>query len=455
MSDTTPESNQLNEDSLSGLFKIMALFSNPTMQQGTEDDANSYFAVNTFSKLTPNEISNIFRGSFLAKKLIEKYPQEAKNFGYEMLDSKGQIIHKNDKKVLEIVYEGSIWARLYGMCFVVFEYDKSTVKEVLKPGEILKGARYEFELKKEGDYFVKEEKEYIHESKVQVFYGRKSYIPYLDKYDENYADSIYQSLVISFKNYISSNETVRKILSNISFLLLGIKNLGNMSKSDRGQSEVYHRLASIRTNRSVNRVIAYDKENEVLNYISQSTTGINELISNIKDIFIAESDYPTEQLFEEAGKSNMGNGIANQLIARFLWARRCHGFALESFLPHYQTFFDRHNPGVEFTINIPFMMVLTQMEQAELEKFASERTKNLVESNVITTKEARTGYITDKFDLNIILDDENYLNNIKISDKTNLDSGVFVPDDNTWDALTSVTDEDLTEIMEGALNGKP
>lgn len=479
--ETHPESNdlnELNEDATGtvGLFKILSLFANPAMQQGNEEDSNSYFSINQFQPLTPQELNTIFRSSFLARKIIEKYPQEAKNFGYVVQTKDGKILQKNDSLVLECIYEASIWSRLYGHCYLILEYENTLPQEPVKPGEKLIKYIIEFSLIKEGDFFKKSDNEVFHYTKVQLFHGRKTYIPYITPYEENYADSIYQSLIITLRNYVSSNETTRKILSNISYLLLGIKNLGNMTKTDRGREEVYMRLESIRTNRNVNRTITYDKENEILSYITQATNGIKELVSNIKEIFVAESDYPAEQLFEESSNQSIGNGIANQLIARFLWAKRSHSYAETSFLPQYKTFFDRHYPEQDVLVIVPFKMVLTQSEKAELEKFASERTKNLIESKVIAPEEARSGYRTDEFDLGIILDDNLYKQMVEASKDTgdvandkvlnsetdntrtttlegdkNLDA-VFNPDDQSWDILSTITLEDLENVMEGALN---
>lgn len=468
--------NELNLDSTLGLLRIMSLFTNPAQQTGTEDDSNSYFAVSEMQILSPIELNTIFRNSFLARKIIEKYPEEAKTLGYTLEGTKGEVVEDNNQLLIETVYEGQIWARLYGLVFMIYNYDKTLPNEPLKPGiDKLTGYSTEFELRVEGDYFVKSDEVKYHKSKVHLFYGRKTYIPFASPYDKNYADSIYQSLAITLRNYVSSNETVRKILSNISYLLLGIKNLGNMTKTEKGQSEVYMRLASLRANRSVNRVIAYDKENEALSYITQATAGITDLVSAIKEIFIAESDYPPEQLFEERIGQSLGSGISNQLIARFLWAKRCHSYAIRECLPHYKEFFDRNFPNNNYNVKIPFKLEFSQQEQAELEMNASTRTKNLVESGVITPEEARSGYKNDEFDLNIVLDDATFKkmqelsikakeqsinqppndtrqrnNNTNNSTGANNDS-VYIPSDNLWDDLANVSQQDLAEVMTEAL----
>jgi hypothetical protein len=462
--DTQPESTEnLNEDSTIGIFRLMSLFSNPAMQQGTEDDSNSYFSINGFQALTPIELNTIFRQSFLARKIVEKYPMEAKTFGYKLENQNGEIIENGDKLLTEAIYEATIWARLYGRSFLVLNYEKSLPNEPLIPKEKLISYTIELEIFKEGDYFKKSDDIIYHNSKIQVFFGRKTYVPYITPFDEGYADSVLQSVVTTLKNYVSSNETARKILSNISYLLLGIKNLGNMTKTDRGSGEIQARLTSIKVNRNVNRVIAYDKENEILSYISQATTGINDLIGVIKEIFIAESDYPASELFEENSRQNLGSGIANQLIARFLWTKRCHSYTLREFLPQYETFYNRHYKEENYKVIIPFNLELSQIEQAELEKFASERTKNLIESGVISPEEARSGYQLEGFNLNIILDDNLYKQmaktsktddkviNEKPSESSNVDS-VLMPDDGVWDSYASITDDDLYDVMVGAIS---
>lgn len=468
MVDYTPESQEeLNTDSTLGLLRVLSVFSNPDQQMGTNEDSNSYFAVNNFVPLTPEELNIIFRRSYLARKIVEKYPSEAKVLGYNLINEKGEIINKDDVLLLNAFYKGIVNGRLYGHCYLIMLYENTDPFQPVKPGDKITGFITEFGLRREGDYFKKSDDELFHYTKVNVFYGRETYIPYLKPDDERYAESVLEGVIITLKNYVSSNETVRKILSNLSYLTVGIKNLGNMTKTEKGREDVYLRLTSIRTNRNTNRILAYDKENEILSYISQTISGINELMSNIKEIFIAESDYPPEQLFESSTNQSIGSGIANQLIARFLWAKRCHSWTVDNLQMQYQIHFDRHYPKQNLKVEIPFKLNLSQVEQAELEKMASERNKNLIESKIIAPREARSGYANDEFSLNITLNDEYYLMLEKISqnqintnpdntnndpENLNRDSGVFIPDDQTWDALANLTEEDLKAVMEGALN---
>ena len=147
----------LNEDSTIGLLRVLSLFANPVQQQGTAEDSNAYFSVNPTQRLSREELNNIFRQSFLARKIIEKYPAEAKVLGFILTDQKGGEISINDvyEKLLDFVYEGSVWGRLYGIAFVVFNYEFTLPSQPLRPQEKLVSYSVELDLIPEGEYFVR------------------------------------------------------------------------------------------------------------------------------------------------------------------------------------------------------------------------------------------------------------------------------------------------------------
>lgn len=461
--DGTPE---LNEDSLA-LIRVMSMFQNSVQNMGTEDDSNSYFSVSDFQRLSDLELSNLYRQSKLIKKIINKYPLEAVSCGYIVKDLSGKVLSTNDDILLQAFYDASVSGRLYGKCFLVLDFDKTESIQPMKKGDNLSGYRLMFDLIKDGDFYIENQTVKHHQDKVFLFLGSKTYLKNIGIDDQQYADSILQDSVISFRNYTTSLEISRKILANLSYLLIGIDNLGTSLRTDRGRQDVLERLMSLKTSRNVNRAIPYDKQKEILSFISQNVSGINDIIANLKEVFIADSDYPPSVLFEEDSRQSMGSGVQNQLIARFLWAKRSRSWVVNSWLKQYKLFYGRYFQTQNFEIEIPFNVELTVLEQSELEKLGAERVQLLIESNVITPMEARTGYSGASYTLNIMLDDNTFAkylketiskNNETIKQNpnentptTNEDS-LLIPDDDLWANLSTVTVEDLERVMEDAVS---
>lgn len=457
---------QLNEDSLA-LIRVMSMFQNATQQMGTEDDSNSYFTVGEFQRLTDYELSGLFRQSKLIKKIITKYPQEAVSTGYIVKDKNGGVISTNDEVILEAFYDASVSGRLYGKCFLVLDFEKTESSQPMLKNDKLIGYRLMFDLIKKGDFYEENQSIKHHQDKVHIFIGSRTYLKDVGIEDINYADSILQDAAISFRNYTTSLEISRKILANLSYLLIGIDNLGVSLRTDKGRQDVLERLMSIRTSRNVNRAIPYDKQKEILSFISQNVTGINDIISNVKEMFIAESDYPPSILFEEDSKQSMGSGIQNQLIARFIWAKRSRSWTLNNWLKQYKLFYNRYLKGQPYELEIPFNVELTALEQAELEKLGAERLKLLIESKVITPIEARTGYTGSTYTLNIMLDEQSFRKYLEIAISNNIETlkqnpnentrntnedSVLIPGDDIFDSIADVTLADLEKVMLDAIN---
>lgn len=390
-----------------------------------------------FRKLSPVELNNIFRNSGLMRKIISKYPKKGYSVGYNLVDNNGSIIEKNNQILLKAFMESSIRARIYGFCICELKFESQSDKPI-KQSDKLIGYKLHNTTNVIGDFYELNTNIFykVHKSRILIFHGNLNYQYDINDSDyfssDKYSDSIIQSLYNSFTDYLESNTAGKYILKNLSYLLIGIENLGNMSKNDVGKQLVINRLQDLNENRNIGRVIAFDKKYEELQFISQTITGFSDVVEELKSFFAAETEYPMEELFTKSSTQNIGSGIQNQMIARNLWSVKCHEWITENWLNNYMSFYSNFYDLGKYTIQIPLNLEMSEQEKVNIQKTAAERDKILVDIGAITPDEVRDSYKGDTFNINI-----------------NIDS---VPDDSYWDNLANITLQDLDNLAEETIN---
>lgn len=427
--------SELNLDA-AGLLNVLG-------QIGRTDRVNQ-----SSQRLSDAELESQFRNSALIQKIIKKYPIEARNIGYQLIESNGNILEENNPILLEAFKDASIYARLYSRCYLYLDVSGGDTAPI-KSGSELLGYKIYFDLHKTGDFYEQGTTK-IHFHRILEFIGVKTY----SKNKDNDADSVIQGLYKSLEDWISCNENGKYILNNLSYLTLGVDNLGNMTKTNEGRGMIFDRLTTLNINRDISRSIAYDKKSETIGFISQSISGIKDIISEAKEVFMSETGYPVEEIFEQSPTQKLGSGIQNQLISRYLWARRCRGWILNEWMPNYITYFNRMKNMLKVSITIPFILDLTDEEKAEIENKGADRIKKLIEVGVITSSEGRSGYRGKQYSLNIALendDDEIQTSSLTESKKPITQDSELIPNDKFWDALSDLNTDDLSIMAEELL----
>jgi hypothetical protein len=411
----------------------------------------------TFEPLPDSEIDNLFRGDFLIQKIISKYPKSAKSNGYKLLNNHGEVISESDNFILDAFCEASIMARKYGKSYLILSDENKNNIQLSKNSKLV-SYKIKFDLIQEGLFYDADD-EKVHRSKVFIFFGNRTYLKDIHIDDTNYSDSIIQGLKKSFFIFTNSNSIAYYILSNLSYLTMGIDGLGNKVKNEQGQNVVLERLLAVNLGRDLSRILAYEKGKEEIGFVSQTFSGVSDINADIKSVLVTYSDYPTDQLFEDSPKQNIGTGIANQLIARMLWASRLKRWTEENWLSNYirlfSTLFGEGNK-----IEIPFVVEMTELEKAEIEEKGANRISKLMDKNVLNINEARTGYKGDDYTLNIVLDDEfenlpetstpesKKEDNEQINNENNQDATVK---DSFWDDFANIDENDLINIAKSVL----
>lgn len=408
--------------------------------------------------LTDVEINTLFRDSHLIQKIVTKYPSEAKAIGYKIINLSGSIVEENNPIILDAFYNASVFARLYGVAFLVLKFDDFRQNKPVKNTYPI-GYDVVFDIQEKGDFFIINN-ELTHKDRVIKFYGVKNFSKY--NFGGGEADSILQGVYTAYCEWLNSLKNGQAILENLAYLTIGINNLGAMTRTTEGQKALYDRMTSININRSIYKTLAYDKSQEEISFINQTLAGVDDIIEQAKKLFVASSGYPGEVVFEDSPSSKLGSGIQNQLVSRYLFAKRCHTWTLENWFYQYAQLFSKVYDLKNFSIDIPFFVEHTEQEQADLEKVAAERVDILIKAGVITPMEARTGYRNDSFSLNIDLDDNSFKDsqqskeiNEEIKEQntneTQTDSELS---DEFFKQLAVVTEKDLLTLANEMIEGQ-
>ena len=396
-------------------LKIMfASSTNNKKQYSVFRDLNSRVSANTeieiapLRKLSIEECSTMYRNSPLARKIVNIYPREAYNLGYKILDDNGNILEQDNEIILKSFLNASIYARIYGHCFIYYQFNDNSLRT--KPVTLgAKPVDYKlfYNMIKKADFWQKENFDY-HKDRIVKFTGVDAFLP-LDnqKYfisEQFKSDSIFDSLVQSLFDEFTSKTYGKHILENLSYLLVGMKGLSSRVATTKGKGVVDDRMNMISEERDMSRVFSFDLDNEKIEFITQSLNGVRDMIQEFKEAVSVASEYPYDKLFEKPPAQSMGgSGMQNQLVARFLWVEKIHDWAKFEWKDKYIELFNRIYGVDAYTFELPFKFNMTDLERAELENIAADRTTKLVNAGIITETEARTSYLESKFTLNLAL----------------------------------------------------
>lgn len=419
-----------------------------------------------------DDIEQLFNSNGLIRKIITKYPENARGIGYKIVNKDGVCINENDPIVLEGFYDSTIYARLYGYACLAFNFLKSKPEDEISIGLKIDTFSISTNVTEMGDFYYINGVKY-HKSKVFIFRGDRKF-RYFDpnNHDTEFYknQSVLQTIYHSFRRLLKTTDSTRYIVDNLSYLLVGITNLTSLNNTDAGKTILSQKMLALNRERSIDKIISFDLSKEEVSFINQSLSGLDEVLNQFKILLASETNYPYEQLFENGSGVGIGSGIQNQLVSRFLWQENVNKWIFNNWKSNYELLKNRIF-GEEYKLEIPFEVQLTITEKAELEKTVAERNKILIDSGVIIPEEARSNYQGDTFDFNLKLDEKVSEKDEKVkisatdinSNKSEkivqpddlpnnlgmvLDSQDVIPTDEEFDSIAKITMEDILGVIE-------
>lgn len=431
-------------DVLTGIAGGMLLNSSGMPMGQSNDDYFNY----QLTSLDNKQLNTLFRRSFLLRKVVTLFPKDAASAGYIVKDESDKIIATTDTLVIRAFEETSMNARLYGKAHCILESEKSSLLSPLS-NDLIMGYKVKIKLKRKGDYyFTDKDVKYAHKSRVFTFIGVRTFVEDTEIDDDEYSESVLTGLLVSVKDFLVSSQYGRKILKNLSNLTIGMKGLGMHLKSNKGKAQISERMIAFDMNRNLDNAIAYDLENEKVEYVTQSLAQVPEFLSELKTVFVSNTEYPMDKLFNESTRSGLSSGYQNQLIVRFQWAEQVKRWSELNYHPHLNRLYNSLTPESKLKIEIPLPLSLTDQEIAEVEEKTANKLVSLKNAGIITADEARNSYKGKVVNLNVILNDETVIENEVTNNETDneTNNNKDSVSDFFWETLSNITLEDLDKL---------
>lgn len=308
---------------------------------GTDRDKRSYSVYGTPRKLTPVELENMYRSSWLAKKIVNAVADDmTRAWRTIMFDESNQaaqfqIEHAEKRLGLKAkVNDALSWARLYGgACILIGTkdgvYDQPLVAETVKKGDLAflrtvdirqlfpAGGVLCSDLSSDNfglpeAYTLVEAGTAIHHSRIIRFNGQK--LPHYAWLKNNmWDDSELQHVLDSIMNCDTATNSVASMLFEANVDVIKTEGLGDLLATKDGEAKVMKRFQTAALLKSFNRTLILDGT-ESYEKKSNNFSGLNLIIQQFMQDVSGAADIPMTRLFgQSAGGLNAtgNNDIRN------------------------------------------------------------------------------------------------------------------------------------------------
>lgn len=331
---TTPKPKRTSIIASDGLENVVAGL-------GTDRDKRSYSIYGAPRKLTPPELENMYRSSWLAKKIVNAVADDMTRAwrthnSNESNQVQVQKITQAEKRfaLKAKVNDALCWARLYGGSGILIgmkdgTYDQPLDADVVKKGDLSflrvidrrrlvpSGAGLCTDLMSENfglpeAYTLAETSTVIHHSRVVRFNGQK--LPHMAwLQNEMWDDSELQHVLDSITNCDTATASVASMLFEANVDVIKTEGLVDLLSSKNGEAKVIKRFQTAALLKSFNRTLLIDGS-ESYEKKSNNFSGLNLIIQQFMQDVSGAADIPMTRLFgQSAGGLNAtgNNDIRN------------------------------------------------------------------------------------------------------------------------------------------------
>jgi uncharacterized protein len=288
--------------------------------------------------LTDEEVSDIYRGDGIGKKIIDIPAKDMVRPGFSVEGDTDNAIFKYLSRLkLQSTLKSAIrWSRLFGGSMIIMGIDDGTKVRTNEQRKYLELPLRENNIKKIGFFQVYDRRQitwyatdidqdpssenygkpkryritpvnanptflpfYVHHSRCLRFIGEE--LPQRESLQRyGWGDSALQSVYTRIRGFASSLLATEAILDEFVVGILTIKNLQDLVSGGREQ-ELVKRLNQIDMSRHVLNTMLVDKE-EDYRRLSATVNGIKDILEFLKDCLSAVSGIPQVKLFGEQSK---------------------------------------------------------------------------------------------------------------------------------------------------------
>ena len=379
---------------------------------GTDRDKRSYSIYGAPRKLTPVELENMYRSSWLAKKIVNAVADDMTR-AWRTLSS-NETNHEQIGKVAQAekrvglkakVNEALRWARLYGGSAILIgtkdgDHSKPLVVEALKKGDLSwlrvvdnrrltpNGGSLCNDLTSENfgfpeSYLLAESSQAIHHSRVVRFNGQK--LPYT-AWQENamWDDGELQHVLDSITNCDTVTSSVASMLFEANVDVIKSEGLADLLASDKGTEKVTKRFQTAALMKSFNRTLLLDGQ-ESYEKKSNSFANLDKIIQQFMQNVSGAADIPMTRLFGQSA-GGMNSTGDNEIRNYYDMLQAKQESELRPKLEYLDAVLVRSEIGQmpdDYGFEFNSLWQMSDKEKAETEKIRGDRDKIYFEMGVI------------------------------------------------------------------------
>lgn len=379
---------------------------NPATGLGGRRDSSTTMQIGAYRTLTWPELEALYHGEDLPAIIVDRLPTDALSAGFEL----GSAAHDRAAaqwNLGDVVLEGRIWARLYGVGGVLIGTGSECgpMDAPLRLRDIRRGSlQYLMPFDREdisiaeidpdqnsptfGDartYRIGSQN--VHPSRLVLFPGARTGSRARLR-NGGFDLSVLQRPYNVLRDTEQTWRSVMALLSDLSQGVMAINNLGAMISN--GQKDVVmDRMEIVSHARSVARMLVLDAENESFTHVgAQNITGVDPLLVRVFQRLAAAADMPLTLLM---GTSPAGlNATGESDLA--IWYKKCAGERrlLEPGL-HFLAAVVSRDAGLDSPEAIvwPKLWELSDLEQADLESKQATTAKTRIDGQITDPDEER------------------------------------------------------------------
>lgn len=382
---------------------------------GTARDKRSYSNYQQVIQKTQHELDNIFRGSWLAKSVVNTIPEDMiREWVYvkfdDTLKDNQKIIEKLEKKlsVKAKVKEALSWARLYGGSVIVVGIKGQTnpeqFRQPLNIGTLKKDQLQSLhvmdrwrvtgspELTKDlGSpnfglpeyYTLAESSVQIHHTRVIRFNGEK--VPYFAWHKNGrWDDSSLQHVFDSLLNADTGTQSISSMLFEATVDVISVENLAEVISSKNGESNIIKRFQLASLMKSINRTLLIDGK-ETFTKHQINFANIDKIIDKFMDDVCGACGIPRTRLFGQSPGGMQSTG-AGELRNYYDMISSKQALELSPQLEYLYSIIAISALGAlpdDFEIVFNPLWQLSENEQAIIDKSNADRDKAYLEMGVV------------------------------------------------------------------------
>lgn len=300
----------------------------------THKAENSNFYLETL--LTDAEISDLYRGEGIAKKIVDIPAKDMTRAGFSIDGDPDNLVSKSLNRIgfKKAMKDALRWSRLYGGSLVVMGIDdgrkgdgKLILSSPLNEENIQKISFFRVYDKRQISWettdidedasstnygkpklytvqpyneSTKDQGFKVHHSRVVRFIGED--LPETEAREkQGWGDSVLQSVYTRVRGFAGALISTEAILDEFIIGILTINNLQDLVSTEQGTTALQTRLNQIDMSKHILNTMLVDKEEEFTR-LSATVNGIKDILEFLKDCLSAVSGIPQVKLFGEQSK---------------------------------------------------------------------------------------------------------------------------------------------------------